>query len=435
MTRTTDPREVLATQSMKPMQWLIVAMMVLLTALDGFNVQSISFAAPGISRSWGIEKAALGVVLSSELAGMAIGSLMIGRIADRFGRRPVILGGLVIMGLGMGLCSSAGSVGMLTAWRVLTGVGVGGMLAVGNATVAEFCHASKRPLGSALMAGGFPLGAVLGGLISTSLLAGGSDWHSVFLVGCIGSILMIPVAFWLIPESPSYVVGKGGPQALGRVNKILARLGQPQVEALAGESAEKVTLKSVATPALLLSTALLTATYFFHSVTFYFFVKWIPKFVVGFGLATTQASKVLVWCNVGGVLGSIALSLLTLKLRPIRLVISMLLASVVGVSMLAFISSGPHTLLFLTLLAFIVGFVMNAAIVGSYGLMALTFPTAVRASGTGLVIGIGRIGSVIGPILAGVLLQSGLGLGGVALLMALGSLVGALAAVLLARRI
>ena len=435
MTRTTDPREVLATQPMKPMQWLVVALMVLLTALDGFNVQSISFAAPGISRSWGIDKAALGVVLSSELAGMALGALMIGRIADRFGRRPVIIGGLIIMALGMGLCSNADSVGMLTIWRVLTGIGVGGMLAVGNATVAEFCQAAKRPLGSALMAGGFPLGAVLGGLISTRLLANGGDWHRVFMVGCLGSLGMIPIALWLLPESPSYLVGKGGSQALARVNKILVRLGQPQVEAFSADAAKKVTLASVATRSLLISTGLLIATFFCHSVTFYFFVKWISKFVVSYGLAATQAGNVLIWCNVGGVLGAVVLSVLTLKLRPVWLVISMMLASVIGVSCLSLIAQGPNALLLLTLLAFGVGFVTNAAIVGSYGLMALTFPTAVRASGTGLVIGIGRIGSVIGPILAGVLLQSGLGLPAVASLMALGSLIGAAAAALLARRI
>lgn len=410
------------------LQWAIVAVLVAVTALNGFNVQSISFASPSIAHGWGIAKAALGVVLSTELAGMAIGAFLLGRVADRLGRRPVLLGALALMAVGMAVSGVAGSIAVLTIGRLATGVGVGGMLAVGNSLVAEFSHADRRALSSALMMGGFPLGAVLGGLVATSMLSHGADWHRIFVLGAVVNLLMVPLAAWIVPESPSWLAGLGD---MSRVNKVLRRLGHA---AVSGVSAPVDSPKACVGRALAISTALLTAMFFLHSVTFYFFVKWLPTFVVGLGFPVGVGSSVLVWCNVGGVLGAVTLSVLTLRLRPIWLVMGMMAMSGVSVAMLGVVAQQRPSELGIAALAFAVGFLLNAGVVGSYGLMAATFPAAVRASGTGLVIGIGRIGSVLGPIIAGGLLQAGLSLGITALVMALGSVLGAVFAVLLSRR-
>src|SRR5687767_15417777 len=130
---TRDPRDIIATAPMSHVQVLVVAITVVLNALDGFDVLSISFASPGIAAEWGIDRAQLGIVLSMELIGMAIGSVLLGGVADRIGRRPTILGCLVTMAFGMFMATTVTSLGQLAAWRVLTGLGIGGMLAAINA--------------------------------------------------------------------------------------------------------------------------------------------------------------------------------------------------------------------------------------------------------------------------------------------------------------
>ncbi|PTS88920.1 MFS transporter, partial [Sphingomonas sp. HMWF008] len=167
---------------MSPAQWSIVAVMVGLNALDGFDVLSISFASPGITQDWGIDRAALGIVLSMELLGMALGSLVLGGLADRIGRRATILGCLGIMATGMFGAASASGVMILCAWRVLTGLGIGGMLAATNAAVAEAANARHRSLCVVLMAAGYPVGSVIGGSISAVLLTH-YGWRAVFVFG------------------------------------------------------------------------------------------------------------------------------------------------------------------------------------------------------------------------------------------------------------
>src|SRR5262245_36246766 len=117
---------------MSRLQIVVVAMTVALNALDGFDVLSISFASPGIATEWGIDRAALGVVLSMELIGMAIGAVFLGGLADKIGRRPTILSALVVMAAGMFMATTATGVVSLSAWRVVTGLGIGGMLAAIN---------------------------------------------------------------------------------------------------------------------------------------------------------------------------------------------------------------------------------------------------------------------------------------------------------------
>ncbi|MEQ1552519.1 MFS transporter [Sphingorhabdus sp.] len=128
----------LDTKPMTRAQIVVVAIMVALNALDGFDVLSISFASPGIAQEWGIDRAALGWVLTMELIGMAAGSVLLGRAGDRVGRKPTALASLVLMALGMFMVSTAGSIAELSARRVLTGVGIGGMLAVGQAYDAGY---------------------------------------------------------------------------------------------------------------------------------------------------------------------------------------------------------------------------------------------------------------------------------------------------------
>ncbi|MFV0457250.1 MAG: MFS transporter [Actinomycetales bacterium] len=419
-----DPREILAEAPMRMRQYAAVGLCIVLLALDGFDVLSISFASPGIAAEWGIDRAALGVVLSMELIGMAVGSIVLGNVADRIGRKPLLLVCLVVMAIGMYLASTAGSVGTLSIYRLFTGIGIGGMLAATNAVVAEFSNRRNKALAVALMAGGYPLGAIVGGSIASSILANTGNWRGVFLFGAAVTAALIPIVFFLLPESVGFLVQKRPANVVERVNKVMRKLGQQTITALPEHlhQAPKTSIKQLFTGDLRRVTILLTAAYFCHIMTFYYILKWIPKIVVDMGFEPSTAGGVLVWANVGGLLGSIVFSILSLRFSARTMVI---VAMVASTAMIIVFGQGQTSLSQLSVVAAAAGFFTNAAVVGIYAIIAMCYPSSVRAGGTGFVIGTGRGGAALGPIIAGVLFSANLGLQGVSIVMALGSLVAA----------
>jgi len=418
-----DPRELVASSPLARGQIVAIAMCVLLNALDGFDVLSISFASPGIAAEWHIDPAALGVVLSMELIGMAVGSLLLGLLCDRNGRRPTILLCLVLMGLGMIGAAHAGSITFLSACRLFTGLGIGGMLAATNAATAEFTNRRRHDLSVAMMAAGYPLGAVVGGSIASSLLAD-HGWRSVFLFGAGASFAAIPLVWLLLPETIAFLVRRNPAQALYRVNRTLIRWGHQPVQALPEPEREDAgfPLARLFTPALRRTTLCLIVAYVAQILTFYFILKWTPKIVVDMGFKPSSAGGVLVWSNVGGLIGAVTLSLLTGVVRARWLTIGSMIFAVLFVALFGRSAADLHQL---SMLAAAAGFFTNAGMVGLYALLAAAFPTAARGSGTGLVIGLGRGGAALSPVLAGLLFQAGSTLPTVALLMGLGSLVAA----------
>ena len=443
----TDPRDLIAKSPMSTRQVLVVGITIALNALDGFDVLSISFASPGIAAEWGITRAALGFVLSMELIGMALGSIFLGSLADKIGRRPTVLGCLVVMATGMFMATTsngilgglvmplvaplAASFGYtldarladLSMWRIITGLGIGGMLAAINAVVAEFSNTRRRDLNVAIMSIGYPVGAALGGFITSTGLEL-AEWRSVFYFGATVTVVMIPIVFFLMPESVHWLTRKQPAGALGKINRTLTVLGHPTVSALPAVSADirKRSSGDLFKAPLLATTVLATMAYFFHITTFYYIVKWVPTIVVGMGFAPSSAGYVLSWLNVGGATGGTVLGLLSQRFSVRGLTIIVMLLSTVAV---ALFGRSPADLTRLTLICMVAGFCTNAAITGMYAIFAKAFPTHVRASGTGVAVGIGRGGSVLAPIIAGFLFTS-YALPTVSLLMGLGSLVAAM---------
>jgi benzoate transport len=418
----TDPRETLASAPMSTLQLLAVAITVGLTALDGFDVLSISFASPGIAAEWGIDRAALGVVLSMELMGMALGSIVLGGVADRIGRRPTMLGCLVLMTLGMFMVTTVKQIPELQVWRFTTGLGIGGLLAASNAVAAEFANLRRRNLCVSLMAVGYPLGAVSGGLIVAQLLQG-HDWRSVFYFGAAITAAFIPLVL-LMPESVHWLAQKQPAGALERINRALTRMGHAVIGALPAIPAEvrKRSVSDIFAPGLIMTTVLCALAYFFHIMTFYFMLKWVPKIVVDMHFPASAAAGVLVWANVGGALGGTVVGLITQRVGLKQVTIGAMLLS--SVMVVLFGRSAPD-LIELSVLCAAAGFFTNGVIVGMYAIFAQAFPTHVRATGTGFAIGIGRGGSVLAPITAGFLFKWGYPLPTVALYMAMGSLIAA----------
>lgn len=420
-----DPRRLMATGPMRRQQVLAIAVCVALNALDGFDVLSISFASPGIASEWGIDRRALGFVLSFELMGMAAGSILLGQLADRIGRRATVLACLCLMIGGMGATAFVHSIAALAATRVTTGLGIGGMLAVTNALVAEYANDRWRSAAVTIMAAGYPMGAIAGGSIASALLATGT-WRDVFLLGCGMTLVLLPLVALLLPEPVSAVLLRRDEGTLDRLNASLRRLGHTPANALppATHRPRKTTLADLFAPDLRHVTIMLTTAYFMHILTFYFILKWVPKVVADMGYTASSAGGVLVWANVGGLLGGLAFAGLSLILPLRRLIIGFMLASLATVTWFG----QPHEgLRALSWAAAIGGFCTNAGVVGIYALVASSFPTATRAGGTGFVIGVGRGGAALGPVIGGYLFAAGFALPVVAALMASGALIAAIA--------
>jgi len=431
------------------MQVMIVGITILLNALDGFDVLSISIAAGSIRNELGISDSLTGLLLAMELIGMAIGSIFLGRYADRWGRRPMMLLCLVLMSVGMFMVTTnpgplAGlfhpiitaipfssfsewpvELVHISIWRIITGLGIGGMLAAINACVAEYSNGQKKHMNVALMSIGYPVGAFSGGFISQQLLQS-YTWESVFLLGFGMTLALLPIVFFLVPETVSWQVRNQKEGTLEKVNSTLKKMGHAPVDALPDVTAElaETSHNSIFTPKLIRTTLIVTAAYFFHIMTFYFILKWTGVILEDRQFAASQAAGVLSWINVGGATGGALIGFLTLRFDLRRLTIGAMIMSTISVIIYG---SYGSDLTQITLICVVCGFFINAAINGMYAIFAHAYPTQVRAAGTGFAIGFGRGGSILAPIAAGYMFDGGVGVPVVAAILAMGSLLAAIA--------
>lgn len=383
----------------------VVLISVLLNALDGFDVLSITFAAPGISEDWEISRSALGVVISASLAGMVAGSVFIAPFADRIGRRPTMLICLLLMTAGMFLTGIATSIGALCVFRIITGLGIGGLIPTITAVAAEFSNEKRRDFSVSAMTIGFPIGGLLGGLLSAELVDIGG-WRSIFMAGGILTGLFIPIVWFAVPESLEYLAARGGPDAIGKINKVLKRMGHPAV----AEAQSAPPQKKSADPRELFSakyrllTFLLVTAYMLHLLSYYFFSGWLPKILTDSGYEISTAIMAATIMNVGGVLGGILVGWATPYFGLKRLAVG----SMIGTSvMLAVFAVSTGEIMTIRMAAFTLGIFMFGGIVGLYAFLARAFPARLRVTGCGLAIACGRGGSIAGPVLGGVLLDLG----------------------------
>lgn len=425
----TNPIKVIDDNPMSARQWVVVVLMILLNALDGFDVLSSAFAAPGISMEWGIPRSELGIVLSAELIGMGFGSIILGGVADKLGRKPAMLGCLVIMATGMYLAHSATGVEVLTAWRFITGLGIGGMLAATNAVTAESTSKAGRSLAMALYVIGYPVGGVIGGFAAQSWLLVDYDWRAVFLFGAVATAVMIPLVVLLVPETPAFYAARRPEGALDKINRSLKALRQPLIDALPElePSAPKPKVTEIlSNPRLRPVTLLLAFGYLFHTITFYYILKFAVQIVADDGFSQPEAASTLTWANIGGAIGGFLFGFL---LRKWDIKGPTITVAVLGSAAVAAFGLGSDTLWGWRIAAFLTMFFLNAAIVGYYAAFARGFPAFARATGTGFVLGVGRAGAAGSPIIAGFLFTA---LGGgnehlltVSMIMSVGAIVGA----------
>ncbi len=421
-----DPRSVIENGAMGVRQWLAVGITILLNALDGFDVLSSAFAGPGIKQEWHLAPDGLGAVLSMELIGMGLGSLVLGSMADKYGRRPTIILCLIMMATGMFLATTATSPQILSLYRVFTGLGIGGMLAATNAVAFELSNRKHRSMALSFMVIGYPLGAFFGGLIASSLLKT-HDWRIVFMFGGTMTALMLPLVLLFVPETPAWLAQARPTGALQRINGILGRFGLASVQELGAQShAEaKASLADIFKPAYARTTLVLSLGYAAHMLTFYYILKMAPSIIsdpqfAGQHFAKAQGAGVLAYANLGGAIGGACLGLLIGNFGIKR---ATLVALALSVIMVAKFGLGANDLNGWTWAVVLAGLFTNAAVVGFYSAFAASYPTHVKATGTGFALSVGRGGAALSPYLAGLLFASHQGLLTASIVMAMGSLV------------
>ena len=377
----------------------------LINMMDGFDVLVMSFAAASVSSEWTLTPYQLGILLSAGLFGMAIGSISLGALADRLGRKRLVNICLVIVTAGMFASAYSENQEQLLAFRFVTGIGIGGMLATLTTLVSEYSNESSRGLCIGFLQSGYPLGALLGGIVSVYLIDG-FGWRSLFIFGGSLSLIMLPFVFWKLPESLDFLLLRGNQADKSKIEQILTKLQIETSEFLhtTEESKKKADWISLFSSDFRANTLYLWTCYFLLMFSFYFVVSWTPKLLVDAGLTTGQGISAGVYLQAGGLVGAISLGLLGYKFK-VPILTSVFFCF--GVGAMLFYGLVELSLVSLMLVAAIMGVFLIGAMIGLYTIAPSVYPANVRVSGVGLAIGIGRLGAIVAPLAGGIILNSG----------------------------
>lgn len=396
-------REMIDTRPMSRYQLRVVAFCCILAAAEGYDILVMSFAASGAAAEWGLSSSQLGLLLSSGLIGMAVGSAVLAPLADRIGRRRLSLFCLLAINAGMTIGTFSADAVQLGTARVLTGLGIGGLAAGLPVLVAEFTPQARRTTMIALLTTGTPLGGVVGGLVATST----SGWRALFAVGMGLTLLMMVSALWLMPESLEYLAAKNPPRALERINGLLPRLGLAPLAAMpvadSAAAARTGTLRAIFSGRTGVLTALLWLAFFIVTASYYFAASWTPRLLVESGLTKGQAAAGGLLLSLGGVIATVGFALLALKADKRRLTS----AGFVGCA-IAFVAVSAAThggLVGVLVTTTFLGLFLNTAGAGMYTIAPDIYPANVRATAMGWAATAARIGGILAPTLVGVLID------------------------------
>lgn len=389
-------------QPMTAMQWRVVVLCWLVNILDGFDLLAISFAAPAIAKSWQLDPTLLGIVFSSGLLGMTVGSLILGPLADRIGRRRMILLAVGVLGLSTLATAMANNVSQLMLMRGLTGIAIGALLPSLNTLVAEYTPDRKRNLAISFMHVGYPVGGIAGGALASYVIPA-SGWQTLFLIGGVFTLAMLPVLLFWLPESLHYLLKSGRITTAERIARHL-RLDPQAMRADDAGTTDAGSFKDVLRGKWLMPGLALWCCFFLGNLTLYFLLNWTPTILVDAGLPTAQAMRAGMLLNVGGGVGMLVLGYLSARWSLRGMMSGYFILGALFIMALGQMHRAPDALPGLVLLA---GFFSLGGLIGLYALAARLYPDATRATGVGLAIGAGRFGAILGPYAGGLLMSLG----------------------------
>ncbi|PVZ16209.1 MULTISPECIES: MFS transporter [unclassified Pseudomonas] len=404
---TLDVQQFINAQPLSRYQWRIALLCFLIVFLDGLDTAAMGFIAPALSQDWGINRAQLGPVMSAALIGMVFGALGSGPLADRFGRKGVLVVSAFLFGIFSLACAFSANLEQLVLLRFLTGLGLGAAMPNATTLLSEYTPERLKSLLVTSMFCGFNLGMAGGGFISAWLIPSWG-WHSLLLVGGVLPLLLaLALAFWL-PESARFMVVRG--QSAERVRKVLRPIGEQAAQAQAFSVPEQQGVKARNVFAVIFGgvysagTLLLWLTYFMGLVIVYLLTSWLPTLMRESGASLEQAAFIGALFQFGGVLSSVAVGWAMDRFNPHKVIgvfylLAGLFAWAVGKSL------GDTMLLATLVLA--AGMCVNGAQSAMPSLAARFYPTHGRATGVSWMLGVGRFGAILGAWIGATLLGMG----------------------------
>lgn len=385
----------------------VVLLVALGIILDGFDNQVLGFAVPVLLKEWGVTRQALAPVFALGFVGMVVGTAVGGVTGDRIGRRPALIGSVILFGIATGFTAMSDGLASLALLRTVAGFGLGAAMPNAATLLAEFAPRRKRGLAVTLGIVCIPLGGVGGGLVAAAILPA-FGWQSLFLVGGIMPIAIALLLLFLLPESPRFLVTR--PARRQELVAMLARLGfevQP-ADMLCDQGAgtrERLALSELFVRDYRRDTAALWIAFFACLLTTYVVFSWAPTLLSQSGFDISMSSLGLATFNIGGVAGA----LLAAVLMPVygsRKVMLVMAAGGVSATLGLTLSFGVDRSGLLILLA-LAGAFINAVQTSLYALGAQMYPTRLRASGVGAAAGFGRIGAIVSSFVGAAILAVG----------------------------
>jgi MFS transporter, AAHS family, 4-hydroxybenzoate transporter len=396
--------------------------------VDGFDTQAIGYVAPALSAALAVKPAALGMVFAAGGLGAIIGGLGLAPYADRVGRKPVIVGSMLFFAVCTLLIAMANTVPQLMWMRFAIGLGLGGVVPNALALSAEYMPKKFRVTLVLLTWLGFSIGSGVAGPVAAHILELHS-WRSVFLFGGILPAILAPLLIWTLPESLLSLSQRGSPG--GRIARTLARMNPRLIfpeNSHFGTSAKR----EKGFPVALLFregrapiTLLLWVMFFMNLLALFFLNSWLPTVLHKAGLPQHLAIIIAALLHFGGIAGGLAIAPLCDRLNP-YLVLAC--AYVMSGIFIAGIGVAGHRVTFAVAATFFAGFFTFGAQNSANAIAATRYPTAMRSSGIGWALGIGRTGQIVGPLIGGLLLSLQWGTSGILYVIAIPSVVAATAA-------
>ena len=400
--------EVIDNSRLGPFQVGICVLCGLCLIMDGFDVQAMGYVAPAIIREWKIPNAELGPVFGAGLLGVLIGSLLFSILADKIGRRPVLIGVTLFFSAMTFVTARAGSVHQMLAIRFIAGLGLGGIMPNAVALCGEYSSRAMRVTVMTIVGNGFTAGAAIGGFISAWLIPN-FGWRSVFYFGAVMPLVIALAMFFWLPESLQFLVlrEKDLNKDLGKVDKWLRKVEPGAVArgavqyVVAERKREGVPVFHLFRDGRATGTVLLWIVNFMNLLNLYFLSSWLPTVVRDAGRSTSTAVLVGTAVQVGGSIAALGLGWFIERFGFVPVLATCFAVACVNIAMIGF----PGLSL---ALLFAVVFLAGMGIVGGQAavnaLAATYYPTSLRSTGIGWSLGIGRIGAIVGPVLAGELM-------------------------------
>ncbi len=410
-----DIREVIDNGPFTRLQLRAVSLCFFLNVLDGVDVASISFAAPLLSRAWGIDPATLGIVFSAALAGMMAGSMLLAPFGDAIGRRKLLTLSLALIAIGMLGVVLAHSLTELLVLRLITGLGLGGVVPTMATFAAELSPQKNRNFAVTAVSSGYSLGAAVTGLAALWMVPHWG-WPSLFLLGGGLTVVALPLVLLFLPESIEFLLSKQPPRALEQVNRTLRALRQPAIAALPrkSEADTRPRLRQVAAalaalfaPRYAAPTLLLWVAFVTSLLTLYFLQNWVPQLTANAGLSTALAFLSGTVLNLGLFVGNASVGWFADRFGLKRSIGTYLALGAIVLLGFSYLQGTAAILIGLGTVG-----VMQGGFLGLYAVGARIYPAANRVTGIGWAAGVGRLGAVLGPWIAGLLVAGGMGMSG-----------------------